>query len=271
MTLRARPGRSDGAKPGDGELDAPPSISKEGGRPHRLAQFPKGNVADRLLLVSLRLRLPEQNWFGPFTRLHPHVLIETLSIGEVSSNTSVTDIWISGHPPGAWGKEIAAFRDVVSVDPLAEVGDGTLYRVTMENPPIIALYRRLQLPLPLPIRMQGGFVRWEVVAREREFNEVLEYAKRFTLEPQVVSIRRRPLQDHLPLLSPPQQTLLNEAMDAGYFAVPRGITLTALARELGRSKSGISESMALIEKKLLESALEPRGLFSRSPPPEGDR
>jgi len=223
-----------------------------------------------LLLVSLRLRLPEQNWFGPFTRLHPHVLIETLSIGEVSSNTSVTDIWISGHPPGAWGKEIAAFRDVVSVDPLAEVGDGTLYRVTMENPPIIALYRRLQLPLPLPIRMQGGFVRWEVVAREREFNEVLEYARRFTLEPQVVSIRRRPLQDHLPLLSPPQQTLLNQAMDAGYFAVPRGITLTALARKLSRSKSGISESMALIEKKLLESALEPRGLFSRSPPPGGD-
>jgi len=46
-------------------------------------------------------------------------------------------------------------------------------------------------------------------------------------------------------------------MAAGYFAVPRGITLTALARRLHRSKSSISESLALIEKQLLETALRP--------------
>lgn len=141
----------------------------------------------------------------------------------------------------------------------------------MENPPIVSLYRRLELPLPLPLRMQGGFVRWEVVARARIFYKVLEFAHQFGLQPQVISIRRRPLHDHLPLLSSAQQTILNQAMDAGYFAVPRGITLTALARKLGRSKSGISESIALIEKKLLESALGSRGLLSHSGPSEAER
>ncbi|MCI4327047.1 MAG: helix-turn-helix domain-containing protein [Thermoplasmata archaeon] len=42
-------------------------------------------------------------------------------------------------------------------------------------------------------------------------------------------------------------------MAAGYFAVPRGITLTDLAARLDRSKSAVSESIAIIERKLLES------------------
>jgi hypothetical protein len=246
-------------------------IEEGGVRSSRLARFTKAKDADRVLLVTLRLRLPERNWFGPFTRLHPHALIEILRIGEVSRDVSVIDLWISGQPPGAWGKEIAEFPGVVSVDALAEVGRGTLYRITMENPPIVSLYRHLGLPLPLPLRMQGGFVRWEVVARGRVLYEILDFGHKSGLQPQVISIRRRPLHDHLPLLSAAQQTLLNQAMDAGYFAVPRGITLTALAWKLGRSKSGISESIALIEKKLLESALGSRGLLSQSGPSEAER
>jgi predicted DNA binding protein len=46
-------------------------------------------------------------------------------------------------------------------------------------------------------------------------------------------------------------------MAAGYFAVPRRITLTGLANKLGKSKSSLSEMLANIEKKLLESALNP--------------
>ena len=49
-------------------------------------------------------------------------------------------------------------------------------------------------------------------------------------------------------------------MAAGYFAVPRGITLTDLARRLDRSKSAVSEAIAIIERKLLESAMRSSAL-----------
>jgi predicted DNA binding protein len=62
------------------------------------------------------------------------------------------------------------------------------------------------------------------------------------------------------MLTEIQQQLLSQAMAAGYFAVPRGITLTDLARRLDRSKSAVSEAIAIIEKKLLESALRPTSL-----------
>jgi len=195
-----------------------------------------------------------------FSSAHPNLRIEVLNRNDVSRDLSVSDYWVSGSPAGIWASELAEAPDVLKVDSLAEVGDGCVYRITYRNPGIIYLYRRLKLPIQFPLRIQGGFIQWEVVARHSEFGDVLEYARRIDPALQVLSIRRRPLRSHLPLLTSTQHQLLTRAMAAGYFAVPRGISLTELARQLGRSKSSISEAIALIEKKLLESALRPSSL-----------
>jgi hypothetical protein len=212
---------------------------------------------DRLFLATLRIRIPIDIWTGPFSSAHPHIRLEALNRTDVTPGLSVSDYWISGSPPGVWAHEIGEFPDVVKAESLAEVGDGCLYRITYKNPPIIYLYRKLRLPLQFPLRLQAGYIAWEIVARYSEFQEIMEHAKMADPAVSIVSIRRRPLRSHLPLLTDAQHHLLDQAMAAGYFAVPRGITLTALARKLGRSKSGLSETIALIEKKLFETALRP--------------
>ena len=212
---------------------------------------------DRVFVAALRVRIPAKLWTGPFSSRHPHVRLEVLNRTDVSKDVSVSDYWISGAPPGIWANEIAGFPDVQKVESLAEVGDGSLYRITYENPPVVYLYRRMRLPLQFPLRVQAGYLTWEVVGRESEFQQVLEFARVADPSVHVLSIRRRPLRSHLPQLSESQHQLLTAAMAAGYFAVPRAITLTDLARQLDRSKSAVSESLALIEKKLLESALRP--------------
>jgi HTH DNA binding domain len=217
---------------------------------------------DRLFLATLRIRIPRNLWTGVFSSTHPAVRLEILSRVEASPELSVSDYWISGSPPGVWAAEIGTYPDVVHVDSLAEVGDGCLYRITYKNPPVIYLYRRLRLPLQFPLRMQAGFIEWEIVARRSAFEEIIEHARMVDPDFSIVSIRRRPLRSHLPLLTDAQHRLLNQAMAAGYFAVPRGITLTELARKLNRSKSGVSESIALIEKKLFETALRPESVLS---------
>jgi hypothetical protein len=216
----------------------------------------------RLFLATLRIRIPATAWTGPFSRKHPSVRLEVLSRTEVGPGRSVSDYWISGPPPGVWAREIAGCPDVVRVESLAEVGDGCLYRITYRDPPIVELYRRLRLPIHFPLRIQAGVITWEVVARYADFQVILKYARSVDPGASVVSIRRGPLRSHLPMLTDVQQKLLNQAMAAGYFAVPRGITLTELARKLERSKSSISESLALIEKTLMETALRP-SLFVR--------
>jgi hypothetical protein len=211
----------------------------------------------QLVLATLRIRVPQDLWTGSFSRLHPTLRLEALNRTDVEKDVSVSDYWISGTPPGAWTSTIAAYPDVRSVESLAEVGDGCLYRVTYQNPPIIYLYRRLRIPVQFPLRIQAGYIIWEVCARRVEFQAVLDFVRENRRDFSIVSIRRQPLRSHLPTLTDAQQTLLARAMAAGYFAVPRGITLTELARRLGRSKSAVSESIAIIEKKLLETAMRP--------------
>lgn len=216
--------------------------------------------SNRLFLASLRVRIPRNVWTSPFSLEHPNVRIEALNRTEVSKELSVSDYWISGQPPGVWAREIQTYSDVARVDSLAEVGDGCLYRITYRNPPVVYLYQRLGLPIQFPLRIQSGFLTWEVVARFAEFQTIMKHVRAVDPNVRVLSVRRRPLRSHLPVLSENQHQLLSQAMSAGYFAVPRGITLTELARKLNRSKSSISESLALIEKKLLESALRPPNL-----------
>ena len=215
----------------------------------------EGTPGDQLFIATLKVRIPRTLWTGPFSAAHPTTRLEALNRTEVGPNVSVSDYWISGGPAGVWAREIATYRDVLGVESLAEVGDGCLYRITYRNPGVLAVYRRLHLPVQFPLRILDGWLTWEVVARRAEFDQVLEYMRHATTEMSVVSIRRRPLRSHLPILTEAQQQLLTSAMAAGYFAVPRGITLTDLAKRLGRSKSSVSESIAIIEKKLLESAL----------------
>jgi len=246
------------------ETPGPPPVRAGSGRPdERLARLrssvePEGEGS--LFVVTLRIRIPLDIWTGPFSTRHHNLRMEALNRTDLSEETSVSDYWISGGPPGVWANEIAAYPDVVRVESLAEVADGCLYRVTYRNPPVIYTYRRLQLPIQFPLRMQDGIITWEVIGRRSDFEEVLEFAKRRAVDVRIVSIRRRPLRSHLPLLTEAQHRLLTDAMAAGYFAVPRAITLTELARKLGRSKSSTSEALALIEKKLLESALRPTAL-----------
>ncbi len=216
---------------------------------------------ERLLLATILVRIPDTTWTGPFSRRHPKVSVVALNRTDVRPGVSVTDHWIGGRPPGVWTKEIGAFPDVHEVDCLAEVGDGALYRVTFDNPGVFRLYGQLEMPLPFPIRIQGGVVRWEVVARESAFYPVLGYVRGLDPSARLVWTRTPPLRSTLPLLTGPQRSLLDTAIAAGYFAVPRGITVSGLARQMGRSKSAVSEGLATIEKKLLERALRPASLL----------
>jgi len=212
------------------------------------------------VIATLNLRMSTGTWTLKFSRAHPDIRLEVLNRGDVDRDIAVSDYWISGGPPGTWTREILSYGDVVKVDALAEVGGGSIYRVTDHNPPVVYLYRRLGLPLQFPMRMQDGYIRWEVVSRNHEFQAILAYARKVDSHVQVLSIRNRPLRSHLPMLTSAQQALLTRAMAEGYFAVPRGITLTELAKRVNRSKSSVSEAIATIEKKLLESALGPPSL-----------
>ena len=211
--------------------------------------------ADRLVVVTLRIRMAADHWLGRFSAAHPEVRIEALHWNPLDETTSVLDYWIDGLPLGTWSQEIASNPDVSEVQALAESGEGALYRIVQRMNPIVRLYRQLRLPLRFPMVAQGGSIAWEVVARKSEFDSIAAFLRERRLAFAISSVRRSLSAGRAPALSPSQRRLLEEALRAGYFGVPRGVTLTELAKRLGRSKSSVSESLARVERTLLEGSL----------------
>lgn len=200
--------------------------------------------------------MAQDHWLGRFSATHPDLRIEALHWTAIDDQTSVLDYWIAGVPAGVWTREIASNPDVRKVDPLAESGEGCLYRVVQRMNPVVHLYRRLRLPLRFPLAIRGGVITWEVMAKKSELDSILAFFRERKLGVSISAVRRGLGTGHLSALTPQQRDLLTVAMRAGYFAVPRGITLTGLARKLDRSKSSVSEALARLERKLLEGSLE---------------
>ena len=248
-------GPRSGEPPGAGPR--PPGASDDAERLGRLRADASHHQGRQMVIATISVRIPSRIWLAGFTRRHPELRVEVMNQTDVSTTHSVSDFWISGRPPGAWTKEIAAHPSVERVDCLTELGDGSVYRVTFETPAVVAVHRRLGVPLHFPLRVRAGQILWEVAAREADFRRIYDYLVGVDPSASVVCLRRRPMRAHLPELTASQRELLSFAMAEGYFAVPRSITLTGLARKLGRSKSATSESLALIEKKILESAMRP--------------
>ena len=214
-------------------------------------------LADGVIVGRFRFHVPRSLWAGELSARHPRVRIEILNRSEVTPHVSVSDCWISGEPPGLWAHEIAHLSDVLKVESLSEMGHGSLYRVSFRNPPIVYFFRSLRAPIPFPIWVQSGLGGLEVVVRRSEFEALKRFARATDPAVQIESVRRGPLRSHLPELTAAQHTLLLEALRSGYFAVPRKLSLSELAHRLHRGRSGLSRAIAVIERKLLESALSP--------------
>jgi len=210
---------------------------------------------DRLVIATLQIRLAQDHWLGRFSAAHPEVQIRALHWAAIDDATSVLDYWIAGLPGGTWTREIARNRDVSKVEALAETGEGGLYRVVQRMNPVVHLYRRLRLPLRFPMAVGAGVIAWEVMCKKSELDAILEFFRERKLTVAVSSVRRGLFGNQPPILTPRQRELLSEAIRSGYFAVPRRITLTDLAKRLGRSKSSISESLAHIERRILEGTM----------------
>jgi predicted DNA binding protein len=207
-----------------------------------------------MVIATVRVRIPSAVWVGRFSTKHPTLRIELLSRTDQSPKVSLADFWIAGGQGGEWTDELARFREVYAVDCLYRLGLGYVYRLRMKSSPIVGVYRRLGLTYQFPLHIRAGLIDWEIAARLSVFNRVLAFLRSEDPATHIVSIRRHRRRGNLPELTEAQLGLLNTALSEGYFAVPRGITLTELARKLGRSKSTISRSLALIEKTVLESA-----------------
>jgi len=143
---------------------------------------------------------------------------------------------------------------VIDVDRLHVLPGLGRFRVRFQEPVYLRIVHELEMHLRYPRSARNGIYRCETIARTTEIRRLVSALFAAGCRPRVVLLWREALRSLRPILTPVQRELFSEAFASGYFDVPRRITLTALARKVSRSKSSVSRALAIVERKLAESA-----------------
>lgn len=148
---------------------------------------------------------------------------------------------------------------MVSVARLGAVGPRTRYQAILQQPEFHRLASELHALLRYPALFENGLYTVEVAARVTQLRKLIEELRHICRSVQVLRFGRDRMRTCPPTLSEAQHALLHRALAAGYFEVPRRITLTEFAKKLGRSKSAVSQALALVERELAESSVASSG------------
>jgi HTH DNA binding domain len=208
---------------------------------------------DRLAIVTVESPIPHDVWLYGFTRNHTDVLVRVHNVLVVPGGNTLGDFEVLG-PPIGWSSEIARFPDVLEASRLDVPPDTGRYRVLYRESTIVRIMVEMGILLRYPTHAKDGLLNFETVDRISRIRRLLTVLRAAHLDSRIVSLRHESLRTRQPILSQVQRDVFREALGAGYFEVPRRITLTRLAAQLSRSKSSVSRTVAVVEKKIIETA-----------------
>ncbi|MGI0132978.1 MAG: helix-turn-helix domain-containing protein [Thermoplasmata archaeon] len=175
-----------------------------------------------------------------------------LSRLDLGRTQSLTEIRLRCTETDLWANELRGLPQVDKVEELEGGPTEVHLRVIHRTSEFIPIFRDLQLMRRFPFTIQGGEATWIVVAPKLLIRRLLARIQERALGASLESIRRASSVGPSGTLTPRRAELLRKAMAAGYFDVPRKVTLTDLAKRLGLAPSSLSEALAIGEKKLLE-------------------
>lgn len=222
----------------------------------RLAAEPK----DRFAVVRLRFETRQDLPLKVLSRSHPEIVVNMTAIQPLSSDRSIVEFEVTSTTAQDLTDEIAREPGVVSATLMTPVGPRSRYQMTINTPPeYILLARQLGALLRYPRIVRGGVHTVEVAATSSQIRQLIEELRKITHSLEVLRFGTAHMTTCPTSLTPREYALLHRALADGYFDVPRGVTLTTFAAQLGRSKSAVSRALAVIERKLAEASVTTPG------------
>jgi hypothetical protein len=207
-------------------------------------------ATSHLRVCRLRIPLPEETWGYVVSKRHPSTTFEVVSYSWRGREV-ITDVRILSSERVPWAEELRAVSSVFTVNELYASGEETGLRIAYEPYSLLVGIRELHLLLRTPFTIRDGMMVLVAAGPEGSIKQYID-AMRYELVNITVEAVLQTEGGRRALLTPRQYELFHKSVEKGYFDVPRRISLTALAAELGRAPSSLSEILAVIEKKLVK-------------------
>lgn len=216
------------------------------------AAVPRQGGRGPVNICRLRVPLPASAWIAEFSAEHPQVRIEVLSRLDLGQLRSLTEIRLHASDSASLVGALRGLPQVEALDELETAPGEVHLRVINRTSEFVPIFRELRIMRRFPFTIEGGVGSWVVVAPQTQIERLMARVRERAPSAVVEAVRHTDPTRPTGPLTRRQADLLRRALAAGYFEVPRRVTLTALAKNLGMAASSLSEALAIVEKKLLE-------------------
>ncbi len=207
---------------------------------------------EAVVRCQLSVRLPRRHWLRDLSERHPTIRFEVLDRLPVDARTMMFDVRHASKRDLV--PELRRRASIVSVESHGIEAEGQRLRVFARGPTLVPLHQRLRLARQLPFSVRRGTATWTVIGPAARVRRLLEHLSRRALDPRIVSLRRGPAPPYRATLTSRQRELFRRAWTAGYYEVPRRVSLSELARRSGVATSTLSVTLARAERRLLLQA-----------------
>jgi predicted DNA binding protein len=208
------------------------------------------SLSDKLVICRLRVVVPEQHWLYSLCKKFPASVFDIMANLDLDNGERWTDVRIRSVQPMDWITELRAVREVMEAQIIGTVGNTVNARVKVKKHSLFDLLDKLNILWRLPCPVKNGVFSMVVTGSEKNIRHMLKTAKAGSVDVSITAVIRGEESQRC-FLTPRQTEVFGKAVAAGYFEVPRLITLTELAAEMKVSGSSLSEMLAVVEKKLV--------------------
>lgn len=201
-----------------------------------------------MIVASLSIRLPSDAWIADVSSSHPEATFRLLS-GVPSGRTAVELGEVRADDPVPAAHAVADHRATETFERLAVTDDRVLSTYETSD---TALYEFLQdaaLPPEFPVVVRDGWFDLDFTGKRETFDRLRANLDEAGRDYELRSLVSATGPDDL--LTDRQREVVEVALRAGYFEVPRECTLSELASELGIDPSTASGVIRRAQERVM--------------------
>lgn len=199
--------------------------------------------------ARLQLELPKDVWIGELSRTYPDATFRILA-AQSDEKMGVGLIQIIGDSLSQLLAEMGEYEAVADMEILNETDRRALVQFETTLPLLLLPARDSGVPLEMPFEITNGTAVWEITAPSENLTELGNQLDFFDISFTIDYIQYEVKDEQL--LTATQQEILDQAIELGYYDIPRECSQSYLAEEVGRAKSTVSETLHRAESKIIK-------------------
>jgi len=208
---------------------------------------------EKTSLARIKIKFPDKIWISELFKSFPDIRMEIQYFLPYDLENSIGNsiIELKHYDLKSIIELIRAHKSVLEFSILEQEDNRVKFNVKTYDPYLLYALIKCGVLVDFPVNVRQGNAYWRLIANRDRIDQLLTIFDDRKIDYELLRIGNSPynLEDEAHKLTLEESNVLNEAINLGFFEIPREISLEDLANHLGKSKSALSVMLRKIIKK----------------------